>query len=72
MKHADHFGFPILTFVDTPGAFAGKAAEEQGQASHLSYLTRRLRQAVHCSMALDSHLAELRWLHARSPCGYAT
>ena len=31
MKHADHFGFPILTFVDTPGAYAGKAAEEQGQ-----------------------------------------
>ena len=33
MRHADHFGFPILTFVDTPGAYAGKAAEEQGQAS---------------------------------------
>ena len=33
MKHADHFGFPILTFVDTPGAFAGKAAEEQGQVT---------------------------------------
>lgn len=31
MKHANHFGFPILTFVDTPGAYAGKAAEEQGQ-----------------------------------------
>lgn len=31
MRHADHFGFPIVTFVDTPGAFAGKAAEEQGQ-----------------------------------------
>ena len=37
MRHADHFGFPIVTFVDTPGAFAGKAAEEQGQvtSSHL-------------------------------------
>ena len=31
MKHADHFGFPIVTFVDTPGAFAGKQAEEAGQ-----------------------------------------
>lgn len=31
MKHADKFGFPILTFVDTPGAFAGKYAEEVGQ-----------------------------------------
>ena len=31
MKHANQFGFPILTFVDTPGAFAGKSAEELGQ-----------------------------------------
>lgn len=31
MRHADKFGFPILTFVDTPGAYAGKAAEELGQ-----------------------------------------
>ena len=31
MKHADHFGFPIITFVDTPGAYAGKNAEELGQ-----------------------------------------
>jgi acetyl-CoA carboxylase alpha subunit len=31
MRHADHFGFPIITFVDTPGAYAGKAAEELGQ-----------------------------------------
>lgn len=34
MKHADKFGLPIVTFVDTPGAFAGKSAEESGQASH--------------------------------------
>lgn len=40
MKHADHFGFPILTFVDTPGAFAGKAAEEQGQVISRSHLLR--------------------------------
>lgn len=31
MKHADKFGLPIVTFVDTPGAFAGKSAEESGQ-----------------------------------------
>jgi acetyl-CoA carboxylase carboxyl transferase subunit alpha len=31
MRHADHFGFPIITFVDTPGAYAGKNAEELGQ-----------------------------------------
>ena len=31
MNHADKFGFPIITFVDTPGAFAGKNAEDLGQ-----------------------------------------
>ena len=31
MRHADKFGLPIVTFVDTPGAYAGKAAEELGQ-----------------------------------------
>lgn len=39
MKHADHFGFPIITFVDTPGAYAGKNAEELGQVSLLCSTT---------------------------------
>lgn len=29
---ADSFGLPILTFVDTPGAYPGIAAEERGQS----------------------------------------
>ena len=37
MKHADHFGFPIITFVDTPGAYAGKNAEELGQVLILPF-----------------------------------
>jgi hypothetical protein len=31
MRHANKFGLPIVTFVDTPGAYAGRAAEELGQ-----------------------------------------
>nr|YP_010619623.1 Acetyl-CoA carboxylase, carboxyl transferase subunit alpha [Tayloriella tenebrosa]WAX03636.1 Acetyl-CoA carboxylase, carboxyl transferase subunit alpha [Tayloriella tenebrosa] len=31
MKHANRFNFPILTFIDTPGAWAGIEAEELGQ-----------------------------------------
>lgn len=31
MKYADHHGFPIITFVDTPGAFADLKSEELGQ-----------------------------------------
>ncbi len=32
MKLAEKFGIPILTFVDTPGAYPGIGAEERGQA----------------------------------------
>lgn len=36
MKHADRFGLPIITFVDTPGAYPGKEAEENGQGSAIA------------------------------------
>ncbi|MBQ3544377.1 MAG: acetyl-CoA carboxylase carboxyltransferase subunit alpha [Lachnospiraceae bacterium] len=32
MKQAEKFGRPIITFVDTPGAYPGIKAEENGQA----------------------------------------
>lgn len=31
MKYADHHKFPIITFVDTPGAYADMKSEELGQ-----------------------------------------
>lgn len=31
MKHADRFGIPIVTLIDTPGAYPGIKAEETGQ-----------------------------------------
>ena len=37
MKHADRFGLPIITFVDTPGAYPGKEAEENGQGSAIAH-----------------------------------
>lgn len=33
---AERFGLPIVTLVDTPGAFSGRLAEEQGQAWAIS------------------------------------
>jgi len=36
MKMAERFGRPILTFVDTPGAYPGIAAEERGQAEAIA------------------------------------
>jgi acetyl-CoA carboxylase carboxyl transferase subunit alpha len=32
MKQAEKFGLPVLTFVDTPGAYPGIDAEERGQS----------------------------------------
>lgn len=41
MKMAEKFGRPILTFVDTPGAYPGLGAEERGQAEAIA---RNLRE----------------------------
>jgi acetyl-CoA carboxylase carboxyl transferase subunit alpha len=36
MRLAERFGRPVLTFVDTPGAFPGLDAEERGQAEAIA------------------------------------
>ncbi|MFM2160691.1 MAG: hypothetical protein RLZZ383_203 [Pseudomonadota bacterium] len=36
MDLADRFGLPILTFIDTPGAYPGIDAEERGQAEAIA------------------------------------
>ena len=41
MKLAEKFGRPILTFIDTPGAYPGIGAEERGQAEAIA---RNLRE----------------------------
>ena len=40
MKLADKFGLPIITFIDTPGAYPGKGAEERGQAEAIARSTQ--------------------------------
>lgn len=32
MRHAEKFGFPVVTFIDTPGASPGLQSEERGMA----------------------------------------
>ncbi|MBA7674785.1 Acetyl-coenzyme A carboxylase carboxyl transferase subunit alpha [subsurface metagenome] len=36
MRLADRFGFPIVTFIDTPGAYPALEAEDDGQASAIA------------------------------------
>ncbi len=42
MEHANRFGLPILTFIDTPGAYPGKSAEEQGQGEAIAVNLREM------------------------------
>lgn len=36
MKMAERFGFPVITLIDTPGAFPGLEAEQRGQAEAIA------------------------------------
>src|SRR5689334_20131153 len=44
MKLAEKFRRPILTFIDTPGAYPGIDAEERGQAEAIAYNLREMSQ----------------------------
>ncbi len=41
MSLADRFGLPVVTLVDTPGAFPGVQAEERGQAEAIARSTEQ-------------------------------
>ncbi len=45
MKLADKFRVPIISFIDTPGAYPGVGAEERGQAEAIA-------RSIECSMSL--------------------
>ena len=41
MDLADRFGLPVVTLVDTPGAYPGKGAEERGQSEAIARSTEK-------------------------------
>ena len=45
MKMADHFQIPIVTIIDTPGAYPGVGAEERGQAEAIA-------RSIECCLSL--------------------
>ena len=45
MKVADKFNIPIISFIDTPGAYPGVGAEERGQAEAIA-------KSIECCMEL--------------------
>jgi len=49
MKLAEKFGVPVMTFVDTPGAYPGVGAEERGQSEAIGrnlYVLSELRVPI--------------------------
>ncbi|GAA0302771.1 acetyl-CoA carboxylase carboxyltransferase subunit alpha [Rhodovulum strictum] len=44
MDLADRFGMPVITLVDTPGAYPGKGAEERGQSEAIARSTEKCLQ----------------------------
>ncbi|MBP7258516.1 MAG: acetyl-CoA carboxylase carboxyltransferase subunit alpha [Neisseria sp.] len=53
MQTAEKFSLPIMTFVDTPGAYPGIGAEERGQSEAIGrnlYELTRLRVPVLCTI----------------------
>jgi acetyl-CoA carboxylase carboxyl transferase subunit alpha len=53
MRLAEKFGIPILTFIDTPGAYPGVGAEERGQSEAIGrnlYEMAELRVPVICTV----------------------
>ena len=53
MKLAEKFGMPIVTFIDTPGAYPGVGAEERGQSEAIGrnlYEMAELRTPIICTI----------------------
>ena len=53
MKLAEKFAIPIMTFIDTPGAYPGIDAEERGQSEAIAsslYLMAALRTPIVCTV----------------------
>ena len=53
MKTAEKFNLPIITFIDTPGAYPGIGAEERGQSEAIGrnlYEMTRLRVPIICTV----------------------
>jgi acetyl-CoA carboxylase carboxyl transferase subunit alpha len=42
MRQAEKFGRPVITFIDTPGAYPGLGAEERGQAEAIAMNLREM------------------------------
>ncbi|MGL4186357.1 MAG: carboxyl transferase domain-containing protein, partial [Thiotrichaceae bacterium] len=53
MRMAEKFNLPVITFIDTPGAYPGIGAEERGQSEAIArnlYEMAKLRTPIICTV----------------------
>ncbi len=53
MELAERFGLPIMTFIDTPGAYPGVGAEERGQSEAIArnlFVMSELKTPIICTV----------------------
>ncbi len=53
MQMAERFGLPVLTFIDTPGAYPGVGAEERGQSEAIArnlFVMAGLKTPIVCTV----------------------
>ena len=53
MEMAERFGLPVLTFIDTPGAYPGVGAEERGQSEAIArnlFVMADLKTPIICTV----------------------
>ena len=53
MEMAERFSLPLLTFIDTPGAYPGVGAEERGQSEAIArnlFVMSRLKTPIICTV----------------------
>lgn len=53
MRLAEKFGIPVMTFIDTPGAYPGVGAEERGQSEAIGknlYVMAEMRVPLICTV----------------------
>ncbi len=53
MQMAERFGLPIMTFIDTPGAYPGIGAEERGQSEAIArnlFVMSQLKTPIICTV----------------------
>ena len=74
MELADRHGFPVLTLVDTPGAYPGVAAEQHGQGGAIARSQALMARLDRADRRLHHRRGRLRRRHrdrARRPRAHA-